>query len=218
MPYNLITVISRDKSYYCFMCFKTLRMNNFHELFHKNINICPDCFNALGPIRKEEKINGIKGEYLFSYSNLMREKIYTLKGCGDIELAKSFINYFLFELKIKYRGYYLIAAPSDEASDKERGFNHVVEIFKPLGLPFLNLIHKKNNYKQSDLDKNERMQVINKLMISEISEIKGKKILFVDDISTTGSTLKACLSLIKKGQPSHLCFLIVAKVSNPIEG
>ncbi len=147
----------------------------------------------------------------------MKEKIYTLKGCGDIELAKAFLNSFKDELISHYRNYLLIPAPSDDQDDQERGFNHVIEIFKVLNLKILPIIKKKTNYKQSDLSKEERMKVINKLEITNLEKIHNKKILFVDDISTTGATLKACLTLIKRGQPKRLHFLIVAKVKNQEE-
>ena len=83
-----------------------------------------------------------------------------------------------------------------------------------LNLEILPIIKKKTNYKQSDLNKDERNKVIDKLEISNLEKIHNKKVLFVDDISTTGSTLKACLTLIKKAEPKRLHFLIVAKVKN----
>ena len=127
---------------------------------------------------------------------------------------KDFLNYFKDELISKYRGYILVPAPSSELDNKERGFNHVIEIFKVLNLDILPIIKKKTNYKQSDLNKDERSKVIDKLEISNLEKIHNKKVLFVDDISTTGSTLKACLTLIKRGAPKRLHFLIVAKVKN----
>ena len=130
MPSSLITPILQDKKSYCLMCFNEIKIDNLHALLHPDINICDKCLSLLSPIRKTEKINGIKGEYLFTYSEYMKEKIYTLKGCGDIELAKSFLNYFKDELISKYRGYILVPAPSSESDNKERGFNHVEEIFK----------------------------------------------------------------------------------------
>lgn len=214
MSSSLITPILQDKKSYCLMCFNEIKIDNLHALLHPDINICEHCLSLLSPIRKSEKIDGISGEYLFTYSDYMKEKIYTLKGCGDIELAKAFLNYFKDELIRKYRGYILVPAPSSEIDNQERGFNHVIEIFKVLNLPILPIIKKKTNYKQSDLSKEDRNKVINKLDITNLEKIHNKKVLFVDDISTTGSTLKACLSLIKRGQPKRLHFLIVAKVQN----
>lgn len=217
MPLNLITHFLSDDKHFCLMCFAPLKDNNLHTLLNKNIYLCDKCFNNLGPILKEEKINGIKGTFLFEYSPLMKEKIYTLKGCGDIELAKCFLNYFINDLRKKYKGYYLVCAPSNESMDTQRGFNHVKEIFKEMKLNYLDVLYKKVNYKQSDLNKEERLKVKNKLDIKDFSLIKNKKILFVDDTSTSGATLSASLELIKKGQPKKLNFLVVAKVINLYE-
>ncbi len=214
MKSSLITPIFREEKKYCLICFNEIKNDNLHTLIHKDINICNQCLSLLSPIRRNEKINGVVGEYLFTYSDLMKEKIYALKGCGDIELARSFLSYFKNELIFKYQGYIIIPSPSVDIDDEKRGFNHVIEIFKVLNLPFLSLLKKKVNYKQSDLNKEEREKVINKLEIVNGEKIHNKKILFVDDISTTGSTLKACLTLIKKYHPKRLHFLILAKVEN----
>jgi len=197
---------------YCLVCFNKLKINNLHELVHNNIYICQKCLDDFSPKLIEGKVDGIKGLYIYTYNDKIKEKIYTLKGCGDIELAKTFLNYYLFELKLRYKGYIIVPSPSNEESNNDRGFNHVIEIFKPLKLPIISCIYKTVNFKQSDLSKIDREKVIKKLAIKDENKLTGKKVLFVDDISTSGSTLKACLKLIKKGRPRKLNFLIVAKV------
>ncbi len=214
MPLNLITHFLQNQKQYCKVCFEEIKINNFHSLLDKNISICDKCLYELSPHFQEEKINGVKGYYLYTYNDAIREKIFTLKGCGDIELSSIFLSYFTLELKSKFHGYSLIPSPSDLSSDKLRGFNHVMEIFKSLKLPILPLIYKNKEFKQSDRNKASRGLVKYDLDIKEIDKIHNKKILFVDDISTTGETLKASLELIKKGKPKKLNFLIIAKVKN----
>jgi len=196
----------------CKICFSDLRENNIHEFLFKDINICPRCLEELDPKIKEIKINNIKGIYLYLYNDKIREKIYTLKGCGDIELATTFINYFLFELKLKYKDYIIVPSPSDENSNNIRGFNHVEEIFKPLKLNMIKCLYKTKEFKQADLSRKEREKVSNFIAIKDSHLLRNKKVLFVDDIFTTGSTLKACLNLIKKSHPKKLNFLVIAKV------
>lgn len=49
------------------------------------------------------------------------------------------------------------------------------------------------------------------MILKEIEVIKNKKILICDDICTTGSTLKAIIELVKKGNPKDIKILVVAK-------
>jgi len=214
MPLNLITHFLQNDKRYCKVCFSEIKINNFHSLLDKNISICDKCLEELSPFKAQETINGVKGYYLFKYNDVIREKIFTLKGCGDIELSSIFLSYFIYELKIKFKGYYIIPSPSDITSDSKRGFNHVQEIYKSLKLPILPILYKNKEFKQSDRSKASRSLVKYDLDIKNIEKIKNKKILFVDDISTTGETLKASLDLIKKGKPKKLNFLIIAKVQN----
>lgn len=214
MPLNLITHFLQTPKRYCKVCFEEIKINNLHSFLDKNICICDKCLYELNPIKTHETIDGIKGYYLFNYNDEIREKIYTLKGCGDIELSSIFLNYFINELRIKFRGYVIVPSPSDNSSDKQRGFNHVIEIFKSLKLPIKPIIYKNKEFKQSDRSKASRSLVKYDLDIKNLDEIKNKKVLFVDDISTTGETLKASLKLIKKAHPKKINFLIIAKVKN----
>ena len=156
------------------------------------------------------ELSGVKGLVLYKYNDFIREALYKLKGCGDIELASIFLNYRMFPLRYSYNDYVIIPVPSNEEDDAARGFNHVVEIFKTLGLPIHLVLKKKYKFKQSDLSKEEREKIDEKLEISNAESIKNKKVLLVDDVYTTGSTLKACIKLLKCAGVKHIKLLVIA--------
>lgn len=141
----------------------------------------------------------------------MRSNLYQLKGCFDIELAGIFLNYSAPWFRLRYRGYTLICAPSAKAKDEARGFNHVEQIFACLHLPMLGAIRKTSDMKQADLNYADRQKVGEHLAWNEGVSIRGKKILLVDDVYTTGATMRACVALIKKHQPKTLRILVMSK-------
>lgn len=148
---------------------------------------------------------------IYKYNEGIRELIYQFKGCYDYELAPIFLNRCLNYLKFKYRGYVIVPAPSSKEGDEARGFNHVVEIFKYLDKPIVRNVEKTSDIKQADLSKSERKQISNYLEIKNRYLLTGKNILIVDDVKTTGSTLKAMVKLIKECKPKKIKILVLSR-------
>lgn len=172
--------------------------------------ICNKCFSKFKPVLQRFSLQNVNILYLYHYDDVIKENLYKLKGCFDIELASIFLDYYKFYLKFLFLGYTIIPAPSSQESDEERGFNHVVEIFKVLGLPMIQCIHKNKNMKQSDLTSEERTKIKDYLVIDNI-DLSNKKILIVDDVFTTGSTFAAMIELVKTKNPKKIKGLLMSK-------
>lgn len=194
----------------CKVCFNEIKKNGLYAM-RQDACICQKCFNEYEPIFYKYKIDGCDALVLYRYEDALKNKLFELKGCFDIELSETFLSRFIYELRLIYRGYIIVPFPSSKEDDEVRGFNHVYEIFKYLKLPIVNAIKKKYKFKQSDLSKKDREEIINKLEICNESEIKDKKILIVDDVMTTGSSVKAAINLIKKCHPKKIKVLILSR-------
>ena len=193
----------------CLICMKNYRKISLHSLFFK-CDICHDCFLKMNRRTSIQRIDGVEVYSLFPYDDYLTSLIYQFKGCSDIVLSKVFLDYDLFYLRLKYKGYYVVCAPSFIDHDKKRGFNHVEEIFKWLNLPFLKLFVKDKDFKQSSLNKKERENAVNNIVLKSEEDISNKKILLVDDIITTGSTIKRMIELIKERHPKSLKVLTIS--------
>ena len=114
-------------------------------------------------------------------------------------------------LKIRYFNFVLIPIPSWKEEDDIRGFNHVEEIFKSLNLPMIKCLRKKEKFKQSNLNKQERKKIKQKIEVIDGELLKNKNILIVDDVMTTGSTISAAIELLAQYQPKNIKILVLAR-------
>lgn len=195
----------------CRVCFNEIKDHSLFNLFNKNNIICEECFSKLKVEYREFYIGEIKVTTLYEYNQEMRELIYKFKGCYDIEMGEVFLSRYLWYLKLRYRGYVIVPLPSYYLEDERRGFNHVVEIFSRLELPIEKVIKKTKESKQAKKRKKERLKAIESFGIENIEKINNKKVLIVDDVYTTGSSLRAAITLVRKGKPKTIECLVVAK-------
>lgn len=159
-------------------------------------------------------VSGYKAISIYDYDGVIKEKLYQFKGCYDYELKDIFLEYFHFYLKLHYCSYFVVPVPSFIEHDKMRGFNHVESIFSLFKRRMVKCIEKIDDVKQSDLNRNERSQIINHLRIKDNTNLKDKKILIVDDVYTTGSTIKGMIHLLEKLKPKKIKILVMSKTKN----
>lgn len=142
------------------------------------------------------------------------------------ELAKPLANLIIihfqllgnFQNLVRNWDLVLIPVPLDKKRLKWRGFNQAEELAKELSLilklPVVggNLIKIKKTPPQVDLEKNLRIQNLNGVFsIKNKEKIKGKKILLVDDVYTTGSTLNQCAKILKEAGAKEVWGVTVAR-------
>lgn len=199
---------------HCKICFSKINRLSWANVFQKE-PICHACSKSLKPVFYEFQLGEVKGLAIYEYDETIRSLLYQFKGLYDIELKDVFLSKFQLYLRMKYRKFTLVPAPSNLESEKERGFNHVKEMFSGLKLPFMSLFYKKIEYKQSDLNYFERQEVREKIGIKVDVSLENKNILLIDDLMTTGSTLKAMINLLKPYKPKRIAILVMSHTLDP---
>lgn len=195
----------------CKICLKNFKNLTFFSMIHNDYCLCNDCRKRLKPRFIKFKHDGYPCMAIYEYDEDIKSLIYQIKGCYDIELSEIFLKEITSELKLLYYGRCIVPIPSYFEEDLKREFNHVIEIFNDLKLPVLPLLIKSENIKQASLKKSQRKNIAKVLKMSDIEKVQNKRILIVDDIYTTGSTIDAAIKLIQQGKPKSVEVLVIAK-------
>lgn len=135
------------------------------------------------------------------------------------ELTKIFTTYFSFlSLPVSFSEFYLLPVPLEKKKEKWRGFNQSEEIAKILSsllsLPLSKGIIKKIKITlpQVTLSEKERKDNVKGAFSAEDKEkIKGKKFLIVDDVFTTGATMKEIAKILKQNGAEKIWGIVLAK-------
>lgn len=202
---------SNDITQICKVCFKPIK-ENFRTFFFGNSSICLDCYYEMNPKIYSWKEEGVRCVAIYPYEGRFQTLLYQFKGVNDIELYSVFLDQILPIIKIMFRGYYIVPVPSSDSHNLNRGYNQVEEMYKVLGLPFLKILRKTEDHKQSNLSFEKRKEVGRVLkFVEKLPNLEHKKILLVDDVFTTGSTIRACIKLLKKLNPKKIKVLVSGK-------
>lgn len=111
----------------------------------------------------------------------------------------------------------IIPVPLSRQKLKEREFNQTYLLAETLANYFNILIKddiiyaNKDTASQVNLTKKERKRNIeNKFFINDV-DLKGQRVILLDDIFTTGATIKACAKLLKQAKAETILVLTLAK-------
>jgi len=173
----------------CRMCSRIL------ESDYRENDLCYDCVRW----EKDSDWAGIlaRNTSLYEYNDFIKEVIAKFKYRGDYTLARAFKYAFQVHLKSQVFDY-LTPIPLSQERLYERGFNQAEALileagFKPTIL--LTRIHTEKQSKKSRSDRIHLPQVF-QLDSKGLIAIEGKNILIVDDIYTTGSTLRHAAKIL----------------------
>jgi competence protein ComFC len=191
----------------CHICSRPL---SFLEPQYIKEGTCFDC------IRWEQDPNlaGVltQNTSIYTYNDFLKEYLARFKYRGDYLLVKAFTEAVQQEIsKIDFD--LLTTIPLSPERLKERGFNQAEALTKESGLTTHPLLIRKHSEKQS---KKSRQQRIHSEEVFQpkpdlITDITNKSILIIDDIYTTGTTLRHAANLLKLAGAYEISSLTIAR-------
>ncbi len=171
-------------------------------------DLCGDC-------HRWEKDEGWKGVLdqnvsLYHYNELMKELIALFKYRGDYAVAEAFGG----QLKTAISGLkhnVIVPIPLSGERLQERGFNQSEALIVAAGFEPVHILVRKHTEKQSKKSREARMELGQIFQIHDSASVKDKHILLVDDIYTTGSTLRHAAKALKEAGAVRVCSLTIAR-------
>lgn len=201
---------NREGEYLCEDCMATLEISGFHKKhFTQNLQDLYFAINYQNPLIK----NLIKK---FKYEPFVKE------------LAKTFSSLIIAHFKLMEKPppffdggteFLLIPVPLEKRKLRWRGFNQAREISKELSqflkIPLIVddvLIKIKETPPQVELSNEERKESVKGVFSCQNPEkIQGRKIILVDDVYTTGSTMEECAKVLKESGAKGIVGIAVAR-------
>ena len=190
---------------FCPGCAKIYALEEAESYYCLDCRISPFSWSGLG--------------FFGPYRDRLRELILCFKFNGDLGLGRvlgsmlvqACIHHGLFKADM------IIPVPMHESKLKNRGFNQSLELARIFSanmgfkLYARAMVKKKPTMAQSSLNRKDRMKQLRGSFEADSGAVRGRSILLLDDICTTGSTLEECTRTLLKSGASRVQVLFLAR-------
>jgi len=189
--------------------------------------LCPDCQKKLAtalhaPRLVEDTRCDFRVYTLSSYNSIVSDVIRIVKYRPSPRLLKILVASCQQhgQLKTLLRPDDLVVAvPMHATRLCKRGFNQAAElasgIAQTAGCQFQPILQRvRATRPQADCNEEERSENLKDAFALDsslpVGNLKKKRIILVDDVATTGSTLQLCADKLKELKPAEICALVVS--------
>ena len=189
-------------------------------------DLCKKCeikLNNIAKVKIDEynDRNFKKHLYIFKYEGIIKERLIKFKFREKAYVYKVFANFLIKNKKVcRFLKSYdiIIPVPIHYNRKVTRGYNQSAliarELAKKLNIKYEDkvLFKNVNNKPQSTKNKEDRVEnVIGVYCTKNEEQIYNKKIILLDDIYTTGSTVNECCKILKIAGAKCIDVITIAK-------
>ncbi|MGM0837635.1 MAG: ComF family protein [Bacillota bacterium] len=172
-------------------------------------SVCPDCkrWEEHQMYKKVLKFN----RSVYHYNSFMKEVLALYKFRGDAVLA----GIFQEELKrihgAHFQNLLVVPIPLSEERLYERGFNQSVLLAQQLDVDLVEALSKRETGKQSKKGRSDRVDGENHFYVAKQKDIQDKNIVLLDDIFTTGTTIRMAAKRLKDAGAKEISSLTLVR-------
>lgn len=178
-------------------------------------NICSDC-DAVHPS------DWVYNRSVFEYTAFVKQIVWRYKYKGQEKLAEP-LGWFMAEILEQHWGkkkFTLSYVPLHTHRLSERGFNQAEQLANVIGrylrLPVMDLlVRKRLTHRQSEKRRNQRLSsLIGAFALKpdvDLNRIVYREILLVDDVYTTGATLRECSKPFREQAIKNIYSITIAR-------
>ena len=193
---SLLDLIYKKKCYFC-------RSSKY------SVKMCPNCYEKLefNEIRANRIIDGVDifcvGEYTKDLQKLIRGLKYHRQKDLAFYQAKFMYEYFKEIESLQNKDFELVAVPLHPKRIKARKYNHMELVceefakFSGFECNFGLIKRIKDTKPQYKLSRTQRLQNLSKAFEVNREAYRGKTVLILDDICTTGSTFEEMIKILE---------------------
>lgn len=183
-------------------------------------SICYACGRATKngqPCNEHARASGPNAVFIRSaYGGDIKKLLYEYKFAFKRSAAQDIARLLNESLPYYARKPLVVYVPSTGGHARWRGFDHVARIAKFVARervwPLAGPIIKLKNVNRVGANRSERKaQLKDAFAVVGPSTIKSQHILLIDDVVTTGATIEACTSLLKKAGAQTVDVAVLAK-------
>ncbi|MBR0576670.1 ComF family protein [Proteiniclasticum sp. BAD-10] len=176
--------------------------------------ICGECRGKLPSAQSGSLETCPQGTALYRYEGGAKELISRYKKHGGFSAMRAMVRCIVEREGETLRSFDVLTyAPSSPKSQKLLGFDHGALFAREVGiqlkLPVWSCF-RHGKLEQKALDREERKEnAKNIALLPEVQQqLKGKRLLILDDVLTTGATVDRCVALLEEagGEAKYLTF------------
>lgn len=177
---------------------------------------CRLCWESVSPARYQALPGLDEAVSLWAYGGAVAAAVQRLKYQGRPELGRSLGEAMRPLFSSLPPVDLLIPVPLGDMRLIERGYNQARELARPLSLPIDTraLSRVAEAPAQATLDRAARLENLQGAFTADAARLKGKRVLLIDDVVTTGATAQACAEALRAAGAQAVALLTLAQTED----
>lgn len=171
---------------------------SFYDFLRQDQILCHACEIQLKRLNYKIQWKGKPLHILYEYNDFLENMIFQYKEGLDTALQDVFFYHDIKKINVRFRQYTIVLMPSSNEKNHTRGFTPVKAMLSRCKLSVIEPFYKEVDYKQSLQSFANRTNIRNVMHMKPDFMLPDTKLLLVDDVCTSGSTISWAYHLLSK--------------------